>query len=72
MNALHLRRAALVKMKLCDVRNYRSLEMNPSELNLVDALFGNCMHAGGWPKLGWCCLDDDEEVLSCFALESVH
>ncbi len=34
--------------------------MNPSVIAQPAQLFGACMHAGGWPKLGWTCnLSDD-------------
>lgn len=40
--------------------------MNPNQCDQPTALFAACMHAGGWPKLGWTCGDDGEEVLSCY------
>jgi hypothetical protein len=40
--------------------------MNPTQCTQPDQLFAACMHAGGWPKLGWQCQDDAEEVLSCY------
>jgi hypothetical protein len=40
--------------------------MNPTQCDQPAALFAACMHAGGWPKLGFQCQDDAEEVLSCY------
>jgi len=40
--------------------------MNPTQCDHPSALFAACMHAGGWPKLGFQCQDDAEEVLSCY------
>lgn len=40
--------------------------MNPTQCTQPEQLFAACMHAGGWPKLGWQCQDDAEEVLSCY------
>ncbi len=41
--------------------------MNPSQCDQPEQLFGACMHAGGWPKLGWAMLDASDEVLTCYA-----
>ena len=27
--------------------------MNPVQQTEMPQLYGHCMHAGGWPKLGW-------------------
>lgn len=40
--------------------------MNPSQCTLVEQLFQACMHAGGWPKLGWQWDDGAEAALTCF------
>ncbi len=40
--------------------------MNPSQCTQPEQLFTACMHAGGWPKLGWQCQDEVDEVLSCY------
>lgn len=40
--------------------------MNPSQCAQPDQLFGACMHAGGWPKLGWAAQDAVEEELTCY------
>ncbi|MBI3380387.1 MAG: hypothetical protein HY019_00145 [Aquabacterium sp.] len=40
--------------------------MNPSQCTQPDQLFGACMHAGGWPKLGWAAQDTVEEELTCY------
>jgi len=40
--------------------------MNPSQCIQPEQLFGACMHAGGWPKLGWAAQDAVEEELTCY------
>ena len=40
--------------------------MNPSQCTQPDQLFGACMHACGWPKLGWAMQDDADEALTCY------
>jgi hypothetical protein len=36
-----------------------------------EQLFVASAHAGGWPKLGWCADDQEDDTLTCFA-EPVH
>jgi hypothetical protein len=36
--------------------------MNPSMIEQPMQLFGAFMHAGGWPKLGWCQADAEDEA----------
>jgi hypothetical protein len=36
-----------------------------------EQLFVASAHAGGWPKLGWCADDHEDDTLTCFA-EPVH
>ena len=40
--------------------------MNPSQATTPEQLFDACMHAGGWPKLGWQTVDTAEEVQTCY------
>lgn len=40
--------------------------MNPSLCTTPEQLFTAAIHAGGWPKLGWCTEDADEPTLTCF------
>ncbi len=37
--------------------------MNPVQPVEAPQLFGHSMHAGGWPKLGWCPVDDDADEI---------
>jgi hypothetical protein len=40
--------------------------MNPSQYTQPTQLFGACMHAGGWPKLGWEPIEQVEEQANCY------
>lgn len=40
--------------------------MNPSQCTQPDQLFSACMHAGGWPKLGWETQDTEDEDMTCY------
>jgi hypothetical protein len=43
--------------------------MNPSQCTQPDQLFSACMHAGGWPKLGWetqDMQDIEEQDMTCY------
>lgn len=40
--------------------------MNPSQCTPPEQLFGACVHAGGWPKLGWEAVDLVDDVLTCY------
>jgi len=43
--------------------------MNPSQCTPVEPLFGACIHAGGWPKMGWQAAeatDLADEVMTCY------
>lgn len=37
-------------------------DMNPMPHIDIVALYGQSIHAGGWPKLGWCRVEFDEEA----------
>lgn len=68
VNALHCMRFGSVKMKSrgCSRKPVRSTQMNPSQCTQPEQLFGACMHAGGWPKLGWQTVEGMDEVLTCY------
>jgi hypothetical protein len=34
--------------------------------NAPEQLFMASAHAGGWPKLGWCADEQDDDAPSCF------
>lgn len=36
--------------------------MNPMPNIEIVQLYGRSIHAGGWPKLGWCREEHDEEA----------
>ena len=40
--------------------------MNPAQATQREQLHGACMHAGGWPKLGWEMVDSVEEIQTCY------
>lgn len=40
--------------------------MNPSQCVHLEQLFGACMHAGGWPKLGWSAQDEADDIMTCY------
>jgi hypothetical protein len=42
--------------------NARSTPMNPMPTLEIVNLYGLNIHAGGWPKLGWCRVELDDEV----------
>ena len=67
VNALRCMNFGSEKMKArgCS-RTGRSMTMNPSQATTPEQLFGACMHAGGWPKLGWQTVDTAEEIQTCY------
>jgi hypothetical protein len=64
----NIERGALPTMGVrgCSRASLKDFTMNPSQCTQPEQLFTACMHAGGWPKLGWQCQDEVEEVLSCY------
>lgn len=36
--------------------------MNPMPTIEIVELYGRSIHAGGWPKLGWCRSEHDDEA----------
>jgi len=64
----NIERLALATMGVrgCSRVSQEGNDMNPTQCTQPEQLFAACMHAGGWPKLGWQCQDDVEEVLSCY------
>lgn len=37
-------------------------DMNPMPTIDILALYGQRIHAGGWPKLGWCRMEQDDDA----------
>lgn len=40
--------------------------MNPSQCTQPEQLFSSCVHAGGWPKLGWQQDEGQDEAMTCY------
>ena len=40
--------------------------MNPSMIEQPVQLFGASMHAGGWPKLGWCQAEQNDDIFTVY------
>lgn len=36
--------------------------MNPMPTIDILSLYGQSIHAGGWPKLGWCRMEQDDDA----------
>ncbi len=68
VNALHCMVIDCEKMNArgCSRKPIRSTQMNPSQCTQPEQLFGACMHAGGWPKLGWQAVEGVDEDLTCY------
>ena len=68
MNALHAPHRVFVTMGVrgCPRETGQEHDLNPSQCTQPEQLFAACMHAGGWPKLGWQSQDDADDATTCY------